>query len=109
MTATQLDLFAPRAPILTPEAVDILLAALSHGEWESARSLSGATGLDDRQLRAARQASGGRVISGQKGYRLTERATLEEIAHAKAAWRSQARHMIRATIEVERVARRGLA
>ena len=80
-----------------------LVMALVQQGWLTAKRLMIKLNLTDRQIRAAANASDGQVISGQKGYRLTREATLEEIDHA-AHWLShQAQAMHRRSIAIQRV------
>lgn len=103
---TQMGLFEQRKapkPDLTELHAGELLVALKGAGWLTARHLTKRLDLTDRQLRAAANASDGQVISGQKGYRLTREATLEEIDHA-AHWLShQAQEMHRRSIAIQRV------
>ena len=72
---------------------EAFVAALAGKGWVTARQLRDATGIDDRVLRMCAEASEGRVISGQKGYKLTAEATPGEIHHACAWLLSQAQRM----------------
>lgn len=72
---------------------ETFVAALAGKGWVTARQLREATGIDDRVLRLCAEASEGRVISGQKGYKLTAEATPGEIHHACAWLISQAKRM----------------
>ena len=72
---------------------ETFVAALAGKGWVTARQLRDATGIDDRVLRLCAEASEGRVISGQKGYKLTAEATPGEIHHACAWLLSQAQRM----------------
>ena len=74
--------------------VDAFVLALTDGQWHTARQLQNATGLPDRMARMCAEASEGRVISGQHGYKLTACATPGEIHHACAWLQSQAARMI---------------
>jgi hypothetical protein len=106
MTQLCLD-FASRRVTLGPKTagpaplVDLLRA---HGGWLSAKAIAAALGVSDREVRAMAAASGGEVISGQMGYRLTRSASLDEIRHASAWLRSQAREMLRRSIAIQKVA-----
>ena len=74
--------------------IDAFVLALCDGSWHTARQLADATGLPDRVARMCAEASEGRVISGQHGYKLTACATPGEIHHACAWLQSQAARMI---------------
>ena len=69
--------------------------------WITARQMKYQTGWTDRHCRKLAQHSGGRIISGQKGYKATIRATVEERTHAKAWLRSQAHKMDVRAMEIE--------
>ena len=100
---TQLSLFARKQSRALPEQIDALVSALSGGEWRKAFRITKETGLNDRQVRAAANASEGQVISGQQGYKLTKLATMDEIDHATAWMRKQANEMTKRVINIERV------
>lgn len=95
---TQPDLFAAKAPAVTPADVEWLVFRLRGCGWVRAREMRGS----DRRLRAVASASLGRIISGQKGYCLIEEATVEEARHAAAWLRHQGTEMIRRASEIER-------
>lgn len=103
---TQMGLFEKRKapkPDLTELHAGVLMMVLKGAGWVTAKRLMIKCDLTDRQLRAAANASDGQVISGQKGYRLTREATLEEIDHA-AHWLShQAQEMNRRSIAIQKV------
>lgn len=79
--------------------VDGLIYALLDCQWATAKELS-LLG-SDRQLRAIANASKGRIISGQKGYKLTQVSTADEIKHACNRLRHQARQMMDRANEIE--------
>jgi hypothetical protein len=60
-----------------------------------ARQCDGLSRTNDRAIRAMAAASDGRIISGQRGYRLTSLASNAERDHAIAWYTSQAAKMIR--------------
>ncbi len=78
---------------------------LSDGQWHTAKSFQ-VEGVEmrgiDRVLRTVAERSKGQVISGQKGYKLTRFATVEEIDHAESWLLSQARHMTARAVEIRR-------
>ncbi len=79
-------------PRLDP--VDRFIALLeSAKDWITAKRLSGFA--DDRTLRALANASGGRIITGQRGYKAACYATPEEITHAANWLEHQAQEMLR--------------
>ena len=102
------DLFRERQPrrdygnVLAKE----LLAILSErGVWMTRADLA-AHGLAPRLCRLARQHSGGAIIAGQRGYRATSSATVEEIHAAASALRGQADAMLAEVRELWRVINR---
>lgn len=70
-----------------------LLAALDGQGWVTAKRLARVLETDDRTIREAASESEGRIISGQRGYCLTQQATVQDVQHAAAWLRSQARKM----------------
>lgn len=53
--------------------------------WIKYKEIRQMINISDRDVRYIAASSGGRIISGQKGYRLTQYATIDEITHA-ANW-----------------------
>jgi len=100
---TQLPLFARREKRAMPDQIDALVSSLRGGEWLKAAAICRVTGLNDRQIRAAANASDGQVISGQNGYKLTVLATQAEQDHAVNWIRHQAKRMLQRVIQIERV------
>ena len=94
---TQLSLFALKQSRALPDQIDALVSVLSDGEWRKAFRITKETGLNDRQVRAAANASEG------QGYKLTKLATMDEIDHATAWMRKQANEMTKRVINIERV------
>jgi len=70
--------------------------------WMTRRRLA-EFGLTPRDCRAARQASRGRIILGQRGYKATADSSIEEIQHAAHTLSSQARAMLAEASELWRV------
>lgn len=107
MTA-QLDLIAPPKPEVDPAEVLALESVLMGRGWMTAANVmiyaeSGRRKWTDRCLRAIAHASHGAIISGQKGYKLTREATLEEVQHSAAWLRNQAKSMLNRAVEIDRV------
>ena len=75
--------------------------ATDYKDWITAKNIHTLFGWTDRHCRELAQHSGGRIISGQKGYKATIRATVEERTHAKAWLRSQAHKMDVRAMEIE--------
>lgn len=91
------------------DKVDRLLETLADGQWYTARELTRILLVDDRTLRKYADLSGGRVISGDLGYKLTRFATNDEIDHAEARLLSQARKMQDRAREIRICRNRGAA
>lgn len=91
-------------PATSPAELDLFLAALGGRRWQTAAKLAAATRLPDRKLRALAAESGGRIISGQKGYCLISEATPEEIHHAWSWLESQAKQMLARAVQIRRQA-----
>jgi hypothetical protein len=100
----QLELFRPKkgAPKITPERVEVFVERLERaGTWVSARALE-EPDCNDRAIRAMANASGGRIISGQRGYKAASCADCDEIAHAANWLEHQAREMTQRAAEIRR-------
>ena len=109
MTA-QLEMFAPKAKKLTEQDTEAFVGFLARVmDWRTARELTLTLGHSDRALRQLANASDGRVITGQRGYKAASRSTAEEIHHAAAWLKSQAHEMLRRAIAIENHAHRSLA
>lgn len=91
--------FAPPAPAPAVTEVDRFVQVLQmQSDWLTAADLITRMGLPPteqsrRFLRIWANASDGRVISGQKGYRHIDHATAEEIVHASRWLIHQAKEM----------------
>jgi hypothetical protein len=85
-----------------------LVSALRGQGWVTAKRLSFHLGTSDRLLRAFAEQSQGEIISGQKGYKLSAEATLEEIDHAANWLISQGKKMLERGIEIRRRAHQKL-
>ena len=107
---TDLPLFACRKPVVeksvTLELGNLYERLAEQPDWRTAEDLGYITQSERRQLRALADASNGRIISGQRGYRLTRLATMEECNHAAAWMKHQAGQMIARAIAIERLAHR---
>ena len=93
------------APTPSPELARVqsatLLAALADGGWHTAKTLSPATGLSDRQLRSCAEHLGAELVTGNKGYRLVCCATCDEIRECAGRLRSQGQKMIERGIALQ--------
>lgn len=83
------------------------LSALSDGQWHLGKSLQRDLGTNERVLRAIADHSHGAVISSEKGYKLTAKATVEEIDHAERRLLSQAKKMQERAVEIRRARNQG--
>ena len=80
-----------------------MFRVLEDGRWHSAADLGmSVPGLDERTVRAIAERSEGRIIGGDRGYRLIQHATVSEIDHVEKRLRSQARRMLRRVIEIRK-------
>ena len=80
-----------KAALLTP----YVMTKLSDGQWHQASEIcEGVQGLDDRTVRAIAERSRGCIVSGQRGYRLTQHATHREVRRSADSLRSQARKLL---------------
>lgn len=84
--------------------VAALTAVLRGRGWMTARQITGheETDWDERTLRNVAAASQGTILSGQAGYKLTVECTPEEVHHATAWLRSQARLMTSRSLKIAR-------
>ena len=80
-----------------------LIFWLSGKGWRKASEIKDALGWDDRTVRALASESEGRILSGQKGYRLTREAGADEIERSVRCLRAQARKMIARSLQIGRV------
>lgn len=96
MSTEQLDLAVKiAAPEVSPAEIEALCIHLRGRGWVLSRDLLTETTIDDRTLRVIAEHSDGRIISGQKGYRLFDRTTPLEEADRAAAWlESQGKKML---------------
>lgn len=101
----QLDLFAPPAP--PAGEIDRLCHFLATRDgWTTAKEITTATDLSDRQIRNLARHHRDRILSGPgtPGYKLLSRATCEEIQRTADKLRSQAREMLAGSILLRRKA-----
>jgi len=94
---------AGQGPDVSKFQVETMIAALRGKGWQTSKELGARKESDKRILRAIAEESEGQIISGQKGYKLTSEATVNEIA--ETAWlKSQGKKMIHRWIAIQRVA-----
>ena len=81
---------------------DRFLAELIDGDWHKGKALCERLHSNERTIRLCADASKGRVISGQLGYKLTRFASLSELDHAESWLLSQARRMTERATEIRK-------
>jgi hypothetical protein len=99
--------FSEKRYLQKVKQVDRLLELLGDGQWLKAGQIAKVTGWNDRKVRELADFSGGRVISGDQGYKMTRFASVEEIDHAEARLLSQARKMTERATEIRRARNAG--
>ena len=84
-----------RRPHASGAHIAAVYSALAGVGWQTAATLGAHLGpeFDARLLREVAQHSDGGILSGQRGYRLTAEATVDEVCGAVRRLRSQADHM----------------
>jgi hypothetical protein len=73
-----------------------------NGGWMYVGEVASSGGIKEREVQLARQFSGGAIIFGQKGIRLYDTATPEEVRRCCASARSQIAEMEAYVRSVER-------
>ena len=96
----QLELFRQRREQERLAQMERTLATL--GAWVKGNALQVYLGLNERKIRQLAELSDGRIITGNKGYKLIGNATIEEIGECTGRLKSQARQMLRRAIRIER-------
>jgi hypothetical protein len=97
--------FAAKPPAISIGEVELLLNHLSNNPgFHTARVLSAALDLTDRQIRQLAEASDGLIVSGpgSPGYCHLYHCPAETIAHITDTLRSQARRMISRSIRIRK-------
>jgi hypothetical protein len=75
-----------------PKLAARMIAMLTkRGGWTTRGQFRDILGLKDRECRLGRECSHGRIIAGQKGYKLIKQASCEEIHATLATIRAQIR------------------
>jgi len=91
-------------PEVSPEEVASMCEFLRGKGWIRAVAIEVQTQVNDRKMRVLAEHSKGRILSGQKGYRLFDRTTpLEEADHAASWLESQGSKMIRRGAAIRRL------
>lgn len=95
--------FSRKAPAVSADEIDGVCAFLGGKGWMRAREILVEIGIDDRRMRVIAEKSDGRIISGQKGYRLFDPSTPIGEADQAAGWLiSQGKKMIRRGVAIRR-------
>ena len=90
-------------PVVSPEEVEQVCEYLRGKGWLRAAALDAALEFDDRKMRAIAEASDGRILSGQTGYRLFDGSTPLDEADRAAAWlESQGKKMLKRGAAIRR-------
>lgn len=95
--------FSHRPPQVSVDQVEALCAYLVGKGWVKAPQIEAETEISDRRLRRLAEKSDGRILSGQKGYRLFDATVpIAEIDHAANWLISQGKMMIRRGVAIRR-------
>lgn len=95
--------FKHQPPKTSGDEVEAVCAFLAGKGWMKAAVIEAEIEISDRRMRRIAEKSDGRILSGQKGYRLLDGATpIEEADHAANWLISQGRNMIRRGVAVRR-------
>ncbi len=93
---------AEQGPHVSKFHIETMIENLRGRGWQPSKQLGAATEADKRILRAIAEASGGEILSGQKGYMLTREATPEDLR--QAGWlKSQGEKMLGRWTAIQRV------
>jgi hypothetical protein len=98
----QPGLFQQRDQETARRLTTAFMEALSDQVWHKGRELSARLQTNERVLRQIASDSGGSVISGQQGYRLTRYASNDEIDQAERWLKHQGMAMIKRAILIRR-------
>ncbi len=92
--------FSHRPPKPSVDEVEAVCAFLQGKGWMKAKVIEAEIGIDDRRVRVIAEKSGGRILSGNDGYRFYDEATpLEEADQSSGRLISQGKKMIRRGME----------
>ena len=92
-----------KSRVTSDDRPTMMIAALGHGQWMSASDLFLFYHWPARECRTVRRKCRGRVISGNKGYRLTMKAPPEEISHCIHRRRAVAREADADALDIQRI------
>lgn len=87
--------------------INVMLLSHDPAAWRRRSWFAGL--MDARTCRLARQYSSGQIIFGQRGYKLREKATPEEVAACIKTLESQGKELLRQAIELRRAAHKGIS
>ncbi len=88
--------FSHRPPQVSADQVEALCAYLAGRGWVTRKRIEAETEMSERLVRELAEQSDGRILSGQKGYRLLDRtATIDDVQHSANWLISQGRKMER--------------
>jgi hypothetical protein len=93
-----------KAPRATPEEVEHFVSILfENGGWMTAEIIGLLTTWSDRKCRTLAAASGGRIISGNHGYKHTAHISPKEFSEFYGRMVGQGKEMIHRAIKTKRV------
>jgi hypothetical protein len=106
--------FSHRPPQVSVDQVEALCAYLAGRGWVVCKRIEAETEMSERLVRELAELSDGRILSGQKGYRLLDKsATIEDVQHSANWLISQGRKMeargVRQLARFHQMAREGVA
>lgn len=104
---TQLDLIFPSPAAYLQHQVEterVMDYLLTYPGFHTAKKLTAALNLTDRQIRKAAELADGHIVSGpgSPGYCHIEHCPTETLAHIADTLRSQAKHMLRRSIKIRK-------
>ena len=79
---------------LDEEVARLLEYLAYHNYWITARSIGTDLDMTDRQIRKLAEASNGKIIGTDSGYKLTSRVTPEEFSEWRGRYESQIKRML---------------
>lgn len=95
--------FSHRPPKVSGDEVEAVCAFLGGKGWIRAKEIEAQIEIDDRRMRVIAEKSEGRILSGQKGYRLFDASVpVEEADHAANWLIAQGKKMIRRGVAIRR-------
>lgn len=93
---------APKAAEFSDEITAMTLLLRGRG-WVTRKLIERATGWDEKFIRDVAHASEGRIISGNKGYKLFAECTPEEFSAARGRLKSQVDRMNERIIAMDKM------